>query len=81
MSSHVNRSSSNDDSDVEETSSSKSTNTCSSLKVHGGKYYCANTGRCGMCGGDGLMDGSFGQGANSHKCTLCGGSGECKYCK
>lgn len=80
-SSYTSRSSLNDDSDMEETSSSGSSHTCPSLKAHGGKYYCANTGRCGMCGGDGLMDGSFGQGADSHKCTLCGGSGECKYCK
>lgn len=54
---------------------------CESLRVNNGKWYCANTGRCGMCGGDGLMDGMFGQGANSHKCTLCGGTGRCKYCK
>lgn len=61
-------------------STSSSSNTCPSLNVSHGKYYCANTGKCGMCGGDGLMDGSFGQGPNSHKCTLCGGSGRCKYC-
>lgn len=53
---------------------------CPSLKVNNGKWYCINTGKCGMCGGDGLMDGSFGQGANSLKCTLCGGTGKCKYC-
>lgn len=53
---------------------------CPSLKINNGKWYCVNTGKCGMCGGDGLMDGSFGQGANSLKCTLCGGSGKCKYC-
>lgn len=68
------------------TSSSRSTTTttrkqdCPSLKVSSGKWYCANTGKCGMCGGDGRMDGSFGQGANSLKCTLCNGSGKCKYC-
>jgi hypothetical protein len=53
---------------------------CPSLKINNGKWYCVNTGKCGMCGGDGLMDGSFGQGANSLKCTLCGGNGKCKYC-
>lgn len=63
------------------TSSSSSNSSCPSLKVNRGKWYCANTGRCGMCGGDGVMDGQFGQGANSHKCTLCGGTGKCKYCK
>ena len=53
---------------------------CSSLRVNGGKWYCANTGKCGMCGGDGRMDGSYGSGANSLKCTLCNGTGKCKYC-
>lgn len=53
---------------------------CPSLKINNGNWYCVNTGKCGMCGGDGLMDGSFGQGANSLKCTLCGGNGKCKYC-
>jgi len=62
-------------------SSSSSSSTCPSLKVNGGKWYCANTGDCGMCGGDGFMDGQFGQGPNSHQCTLCGGSGKCKYCR
>lgn len=61
--------------------SSSSKSSCPSLKVSHGKYYCTNTGRCGMCGGDGLMDDQFGQGANSHKCTLCGGTGKCKYCQ
>ena len=53
---------------------------CPSLNANSGKWYCAGTGKCGMCNGDGMMNGSFGQGANSHKCTLCGGSGVCKYC-
>lgn len=55
--------------------------TCPSLKVSHGRYYCANTGRCGMCGGDGLMDSQDGLGVNNLKCTLCGGSGKCKYCR
>ena len=62
-------------------STSTSSSSCPSLKVARGKYYCANTGRCGMCGGDGLMDAGFGNGANSRKCTLCGGTGRCKYCQ
>ena len=62
-------------------SSSSRSKDCSSLKVNQGKWYCANTGKCGMCGGDGLMDGSFGLGANNLKCTLCNGSGKCKYCR
>lgn len=61
--------------------SSSGKSSCPSLKVNRGKWYCANTGRCGMCGGDGLMDDQFGHGANSHKCTLCGGTGKCKYCQ
>lgn len=75
---------SSDDSDNTNSSAQTTTktksSTCPSLKVNNGKWYCCNTGKCGMCGGDGLMDGSFGQGPNSHKCTLCGGSGKCKYC-
>lgn len=66
-------------------SSSSSSSTrkqdCPSLKMNNAKWYCSNTGKCGMCGGDGLMDGSFGLGANSLKCTLCNGSGRCKYCR
>lgn len=62
-------------------STSTSSSSCPSLKIARGKYYCANTGRCGMCGGDGLMDAGFGNGANSRKCTLCGGTGRCKYCQ
>ena len=61
--------------------SSSSNSSCPSLKANRGKYYCANTGRCGMCGGDGCMDDQLGDGANSHKCTLCGGTGKCKYCQ
>lgn len=61
--------------------SGTSNKNCPSLKIHNGKWYCNNTGECGMCGGDGLMDGMFGQGPNSHKCTLCGGTGKCKYCQ
>lgn len=60
---------------------STSSNQCPSLKVNRGKWYCANTGQCGMCGGDGLMDDNLGGGVNRHKCTLCGGSGKCKYCQ
>lgn len=62
-------------------SPSSDKSSCPSLKINRGKWYCCNTGNCGMCGGDGLMDGEFGQGPNSRKCTLCGGSGKCKYCK
>lgn len=62
------------------TRNSNTSKDCPSLKINNGKWYCINTGKCGMCGGDGLMDGSFGQGPNSLKCTLCGGSGKCKYC-
>lgn len=62
-------------------SNSNTSKDCPSLKINNGKWYCINTGKCGMCGGDGLMDGSFGQGPNSLKCTLCGGSGKCKYCR
>ncbi len=62
-------------------SSSSRKSDCPSLKATNGKWYCANTGKCGMCGGDGRMDGSFGSGANSLKCTLCNGSGKCKYCR
>lgn len=61
--------------------SSSSNSSCPSLKASHGKYYCANTGRCGMCGGDGFMDDQLGKGANRYKCTLCGGSGKCKYCQ
>lgn len=60
--------------------SSSSSESCPSLKVSRGKWYCNNTGKCGMCGGDGLMDDMFGHGPNSLKCTLCGGTGKCKYC-
>lgn len=71
-------------SDYESASSSsagsRSSSSCPSLKVANGKWYCANTGQCGMCGGDGWMDGDFGQGPNTLKCTLCGGTGKCKYC-
>lgn len=77
-SSSVGTSYSSEDSSNSASSSSKS---CPSLKANHGKYYCANTGRCGMCGGDGWMDGQLGQGADRHKCTLCGGTGKCKYCQ
>lgn len=59
---------------------SSSSQSCPSLKVNLGKWYCNNTGKCGMCGGDGLMNDMFGNGPNSLKCTLCGGTGKCKYC-
>lgn len=53
---------------------------CESLHVAHGKWYCANTGRCGMCNGRGVVeDDMFGTG-KWHKCSLCGGSGKCKYC-
>ena len=68
-------------SDSYSSTSSTHTQDCPSLKVSRGRWYCANTGRCGMCGGDGLMDGGIAGGANSLKCTLCGGSGKCKYCQ
>lgn len=60
-------------------SSSATSKDC--LKISNGKWYCVNTGKCAMCGGDGLMNGSFGQGANSLKCTLCNGTGKCPYCQ
>lgn len=60
-------------------STSSSRSSCPSIKINRGKWYCANTGKCGMCWGDGLMDGS--QGHNSLKCSLCGGTGKCKYCQ
>ncbi len=73
-------------SDSEDTSYTASTSSassgkssCPSLKAARGKYYCCNTGRCGMCGGDGLMD--DGIKVNQFKCTLCGGTGRCKYCQ
>ncbi len=63
-------------------SSSSSSKSCLSLKINNGKWYCANTGKCGMCGGDGRMDNTFfGLGVNEEECTLCKGSGECKYCR
>lgn len=78
--------SSSDTSDYTSSSSSSTTTGgnskefCPSIKANSGKWYCAGSGKCGMCNGDGLMDGSYGQGPNSHKCTLCNGSGVCKYC-
>ena len=60
-------------------SASSGKSSCPSLKAARGKYYCCNTGRCGMCGGDGLMD--DGIEVNQFKCTLCGGTGRCKYCQ
>lgn len=55
---------------------------CPSLKVAAGKWYCSNTGKCGMCNGDGLVSNEFGVGgADSQKCTLCNGTGKCKYCQ
>lgn len=60
--------------------SSSRSNDCPSLSANNGKWYCGNTGKCGMCNGDGLMDGSYGSGPNSLKCTLCNGTGKCKYC-
>ncbi|MBQ5663179.1 MAG: hypothetical protein IIV19_01975 [Bacteroidaceae bacterium] len=62
------------------TSTSSRKQDCRSIKDNP-KYTCGNTGKCGMCNGDGLMDGSFGQGPNSLRCTLCNGTGKCKYCK
>ena len=62
-------------------SSYSDSNQCPSLRVNRGKWYCANTGRCAMCGGDGFMDDNLGGGTNRHVCTLCGGNGKCKYCQ
>lgn len=61
-------------------SSTTKSHDCPSLKANR-KYYCANTGKCGMCGGDGLDDAGFGNGVNNQKCTLCGGTGKCKWCQ
>ena len=61
-------------------SSSHSTS-CPSLRIGNGEWYCVNTGKCGMCGGDGLVDGLFGLKPNSLVCTLCEGTGKCKYCR
>lgn len=72
---------SSDESASYSNSSSSKSSDCPSLKASHGKYYCSNTGTCAMCHGDGLMSGSFGQGADALKCTLCGGSGKCKYCQ
>lgn len=60
-------------------SSNSSSKSCSSLKINNGKWYCANTGRCGMCNGSGYVKDGYGL-SSKHKCTLCGGSGKCKYC-
>lgn len=73
--------SSSEDDEDSSTPTGSSSKQCPSLKVNRGKWYCANTGVCAMCGGDGLMDSEFGEGANTLKCTLCGGSGKCKYCQ
>lgn len=66
-----------DDNDIK--LSNSASKDCPSLKVNHGKWFCANTGECGMCGGDGLMDNPFG--LPDDKCTLCGGTGKCKYCQ
>ena len=63
------------------TSTSSSSRNCPSLKVARGKWYCCNTGECGMCNGDGLMASTIGGLGEQLKCTLCGGSGKCKYCQ
>lgn len=60
-------------------SSNSTTADCPSLKVNNGNWYCANTGKCGMCNGTGSVSDGFGQ-STKHKCTLCNGSGKCKYC-
>lgn len=70
-----------DDASGYSASKSSSNSSCPSLKVNHGKWYCANTGRCGMCNGDGKMDAGFGNGVNNMNCTLCNGTGECKYCQ
>jgi len=67
--------SNDDDDDDTTTSPKKKSGSCTSRR-----YNCGGSGICAMCGGDGIMDGQFGQGANSHKCTNCGGSGRCRYC-
>lgn len=65
-----------------ESSTTQKKGDCPSLKVAAGKWYCANTGECGMCNGDGLVSNEFGVGgADSQKCTLCNGTGKCKYCQ
>lgn len=68
-----------DDEENQQTTSSSGNGSCPSLRIHNGKWYCGNTGKCGMCNGDGLMD--DGIKVNQFKCTLCGGTGVCKYCK
>lgn len=64
----------------QESSSSSSNTSCPSLRVNRGKWYCGNTGECGMCNGTGHVDDGFGL-STKHDCTLCGGSGKCKYCR
>lgn len=68
-----------DDSQSSTSSSSSNKSACPSLRAHNGKYYCCNTGRCGMCNGDGMMDNGIK--VNQFKCTLCDGTGKCKYCQ
>lgn len=78
--SHSSSNSSENNSGNDDTLSPTSTNKpCPSLKANRGKWYCANTGECGMCGGTGLMDNPMG--LPDDKCTLCGGTGKCKYCQ
>lgn len=78
-SSDSNRNRSNDKRRKSEVNSSKDSKDCISWKVHHGKYYCANTGDCGMCTGTGLVHDGYGL-TTKHQCTLCGGTGKCKYC-
>lgn len=78
-SSHSNRTY-NEEQDDDMQSSNTGNSSCASLKVNRGKWYCANTGECGMCNGTGLVSDGFGL-STKHDCTLCGGSGKCKYCQ
>ncbi len=50
---------------------------CPALKTNP-KMYCANTGDCAKCLGDGWMSSGFG--LPDIECTYCKGSGKCSYC-
>lgn len=60
-------------------SSNSNATDCQSLKVNNAKWYCSNTGKCGMCNGTGYVSDGYGL-STKHACTLCNGSGKCKYC-
>lgn len=78
-SSYDDSSSSAESSSSSGTSTQSSKSSCPSLRINNGKWYCCNTGRCGMCNGDGMMDNGIK--VNQFKCTLCNGTGKCKYCQ